>query len=211
LAHPWIAHLLRALHLRERVARASLQSSVLDASIERVNLALLLLDARGVVLARSALAGQLLGKGCGVVVGDDGMLRFAATGVPVVDDRRVPGGRAVEPPIRIVREGRTPLTLLLSPQSDPAGWMAVLCDPECAPEFDLALIAADLGVTLREAEVAADLCRGRSPEDIARRLAISINTVRSHVKAIYGKTGAHTRVALIRRVATSPAALLRRK
>ena len=209
--HPWIVHLLRALHLRERVEKASLKSSVLDASIERVNLALLLLDGDGVVLARSALAGQLLEGGCGVVVDPDGTLRIAASGMPVVENWRPPGRRAVEPPIRIAREGRAPLTLLLSPQPGPAGWMAVLCDPECAPEFDLALIAADLGVTLREAEVAADLCRGRSPEDIARRLAISINTVRSHVKAIYGKTGTHTRVALIRRVATSPAALLRRK
>ncbi len=66
-------------------------------------------------------------------------------------------------------------------------------------------------MTLREAEVAADLCRGMAPPDIARRLNISINTVRSHVKAIYSKTGTHTRVALIRRIATSPAALLRRK
>jgi len=35
--HPWIAHLLRALHLRERIETATLHSSVLDASVERVS------------------------------------------------------------------------------------------------------------------------------------------------------------------------------
>jgi DNA-binding CsgD family transcriptional regulator len=209
--HPWIAHLLRALHLRERVAKASLHSAVLDASVERMNLALLLLDANGAVLARSALAAELLARDCGVMVGGDATLRITATGAAVVDTARALGRRSAEQPLRIERADRAPLTLLLSPQGGPVGWMAVLCDPESAPDFDTALIAADLGVTLREAEVAADLCRGLAPNEIARHLDISINTVRSHVKAIYGKSGAHTRVALIRRVATSPAALLRRK
>jgi DNA-binding CsgD family transcriptional regulator len=101
------------------------------------------------------------------------------------------------------------LTVLLWPQEGAVRWMAVLCDPEFAPALHPELIAADLGVSLREAEVAAQLCRGLTPADIARRMRISINTVRSHVKSIYGKTGTHSRVALIRRIATSPAALLR--
>ncbi len=76
---------------------------MLDASVERVNLALLLLDPTGVVLARSALAGELLSRDCGVIVGDDARLRIAATGAPVVDSRRVPGRRSIELPLRIER------------------------------------------------------------------------------------------------------------
>jgi len=208
--HPLVVHLLRALQLRERVESAHVRSSMLDASVAKVNLALLLLDARGVVLARSVLAGQLLAGDCGVTTDAGGTLRIAATGEPVVDPERTPTRRAAELPLRLPRAGRAPLTLLLSPQAGPASWMAVLCDPECAPQFDLALIAADLGVSAREAEVAAHLCHGLAPAEIARRMRISINTVRSHVKAVYGKTGTHSRVALIRRIATSPAALLRR-
>lgn len=210
LDHPLVVHLRRALQLRERVQSAHAHSSMLQASVAKVNLALLLLDADGIVLARSLLAEDLLAGDCGVTMDGNGTLRIADNGEPVVQPGRPTSRRSGDLPLRLPREGRAPLTLLLSPQAGPASWMVVLCDPEAAPRFDFELIAADLGVSIREAEVAAHLCRGLASAEIASHMRISINTVRSHVKSIYGKTGTHSRVALIRRIATSPAALLRR-
>jgi DNA-binding CsgD family transcriptional regulator len=60
--------------------------------------------------------------------------------------------------------------------------------PARAPRPDL--IRQALGLTEREAEIAALLAEGSSLPDIAERLNIGIGTARNHVKSIFGKTGA---------------------
>lgn len=49
----------------------------------------------------------------------------------------------------------------------------------------------DLGLTRAEARVAARVATGLRPEEIAKELHISVETVRTHLKRTYGKT--HTR------------------
>jgi DNA-binding CsgD family transcriptional regulator len=48
-------------------------------------------------------------------------------------------------------------------------------------------------LTAREIEVLEALAAGRSNEEIAASLFISLNTVKSHLKTIYGKLGVHSR------------------
>ena len=52
-------------------------------------------------------------------------------------------------------------------------------------------------LTPRETDVLAELCRGRRDAEIARALAISPETVRSHLKALFQKTGCRGRTALV--------------
>jgi len=52
-------------------------------------------------------------------------------------------------------------------------------------------------LTERELEVLRCMVEGLKYEEIASRLVISLNTVRSHVKAIYGKLGVNNRTAAI--------------
>ena len=52
-------------------------------------------------------------------------------------------------------------------------------------------------LTARELDVLRLMAGGRTYEDIAGHLVVSINTVRSHVKAIYGKLGVNNRTAAI--------------
>lgn len=59
------------------------------------------------------------------------------------------------------------------------------------------------GISPREAEVIAELSRGLSNQEIADRLNVSFTTVRSHVYNIYKKTGAASRVELLR-ILSSP-------
>ena len=49
------------------------------------------------------------------------------------------------------------------------------------------------GLTPREVEVLRLIARGRSNQEIATELVISINTVTNHVKNILGKTGCDNR------------------
>jgi two-component system, NarL family, response regulator DesR len=50
------------------------------------------------------------------------------------------------------------------------------------------------GLSSRQLEVLEELAKGRSNDEIARRLFISTNTVKFHLRAIYERLGVHNRV-----------------
>lgn len=53
------------------------------------------------------------------------------------------------------------------------------------------------GLTKREREVLAEFARGRSADYLAKKLVVSKETVKSHLKRIYIKTGVHNRQELL--------------
>ncbi|WP_310427794.1 helix-turn-helix transcriptional regulator [Chamaesiphon sp. VAR_48_metabat_135_sub] len=68
-----------------------------------------------------------------------------------------------------------------------------------AEEAILSILAALelLGLTQREAEILAGVIHGRSNQDIATDLQMSINTVRKHLEHIYRKLGVQSRTEAI--------------
>jgi NarL family two-component system response regulator LiaR len=58
----------------------------------------------------------------------------------------------------------------------------------------------DFGLTERESEVAAFLAAGLSNQEIADALFISVHTVKSHLKAIFQKTGVVSRTQAVARI-----------
>lgn len=54
-------------------------------------------------------------------------------------------------------------------------------------------------LTGRELEVLRLLEEGLSNEDIARKLALTLNTVKAHLRSIFGKLGVHSRTGAVRR------------
>jgi DNA-binding NarL/FixJ family response regulator len=62
----------------------------------------------------------------------------------------------------------------------------------------------DLGLTARESEVAAFLSIGLSNREMADALSISEHTVKSHLKAIFVKTGVASRAQAVARIAGDP-------
>jgi DNA-binding NarL/FixJ family response regulator len=62
----------------------------------------------------------------------------------------------------------------------------------------------ELGLTARESEVAAFLAIGLSNREIADALSISEHTVKSHLKAIFQKTGVASRAQAVARIAGDP-------
>lgn len=69
-----------------------------------------------------------------------------------------------------------------------------------AGEFELnrqALVS--LGITEREHEVLRQLAAGRSNKEIARRLNLSLNTVKTHVARLYAKLQAARRTEAVLR------------
>jgi DNA-binding CsgD family transcriptional regulator len=66
---------------------------------------------------------------------------------------------------------------------------------------DLTPLITKLKLTATEAELAAALFRGDSPEGYAKATHRSINTVRWTVKCIYAKTGVHRQNQLMKLLA----------
>jgi DNA-binding CsgD family transcriptional regulator len=58
---------------------------------------------------------------------------------------------------------------------------------------------AQLGISPRELTVLAELAAGRSNKEIAQRLEVSPNTVKTHVAQVYRKLGAQRRTDAINR------------
>lgn len=58
---------------------------------------------------------------------------------------------------------------------------------------------AELGISARECEVLAEIVAGHSNKEIAARLKVSPNTVKTHVARLFEKLGAKRRTDAIRR------------
>ncbi|RDB64747.1 hypothetical protein C1878_02145 [Gordonibacter sp. 28C] len=74
---------------------------------------------------------------------------------------------------------------------------AARAEGDAAFDARCAAVAAEGGLTEREAEIMRYLARGRTNAHIAGVLYVSENTVRSHVRNIYSKLEIHTRQQLI--------------
>ncbi|MCK0154144.1 helix-turn-helix transcriptional regulator [Alcanivorax sp. S6407] len=61
-----------------------------------------------------------------------------------------------------------------------------------------------LGLTESESRIASLIAQGRRPADIASDIALSVHTVRHHIKNIYRKTGAHSQSQLTALVLNLP-------
>ena len=68
--------------------------------------------------------------------------------------------------------------------------------PDISPVVRIGDITSD-ELTQRELEVIKKLAEGKSYQEIADELFVSIDTVRQHTKSIYSKTGFHSNVQLI--------------
>jgi DNA-binding CsgD family transcriptional regulator/PAS domain-containing protein len=69
-------------------------------------------------------------------------------------------------------------------------------DPERRYEGDVEALQRLFGLTQVESEIMLRIARGQTPREAADELGRSYETVRSHLKTIYGKTGTRTQSAL---------------
>lgn len=69
----------------------------------------------------------------------------------------------------------------------------VFAAPKPAPFDGNPKAQASLGISERELEVLKEIAAGHSNKEIAQRLAVSPNTVKTHVANLYGKLGARRR------------------
>ena len=145
-----------------------------------------------------------------------GQLRLAdaATSTALRRDIAALSGQDVgKPPFCVfVRRpsGAPPYTMVVAPagaMTSAGGAVAAtlfITDPVGPTTLPMPAILADaFGLSATEAEVMRLAAMGRGTGFVAASLGVSLNTARTHLKAIYAKTGVNQQAALSRLVATS--------
>lgn len=190
----------RLQHLEQRV-------SVLERALDEVgDLGIFLLDQRGFVVHLNRAAEQIIQAGDGLY-----WKRGELVGARDADTSRLR---------RTLWDGSGKLCALSRPSSrrplfaravsinaasadrlqgiGPARTLLFVRDPNKTGHSDFDLIATTLGLTRREATLAALLARGRSVTEAADELGITVGNARIHLKRIFSKTETHRQAELVR-------------
>jgi len=212
-------HLATALALRHRLGIAEQWSHGLASTLDRLDTGVILTDAAARPVFANARARQILSAGDGLSHQGDALI--ATTPVATQRLRQAlmcaSGARngahdgvsrnGGEQQLRLERpSGRAPLLLTILPiwRLDlaagglPAPRAAVFVTEADTPRaIDRSAVADTFRLTRREAEVALLLAAGCDLADIAARLGLGINTVRTHLKRVFHKTDVHSQTALM--------------
>jgi DNA-binding CsgD family transcriptional regulator len=218
-----VPHLQRAFRMRMLLDAAQHARVPVANALDRLPLGMLVLDGDRQVLIENASASQALAL-------DDG-IEIRATGLAAADAREnaklqdlieaaleSTSGQGLNGTsfMQVSRpSGRQPFSLMLSPLlSAPSGALSskavVACfisDPEAGHVPTVDALGQIYGLTPAEAEVVQLLAKGLPLDEIAADRGISLNTVRSHLKHIFSKTGTSRQGELLSLVMTDVASI----
>lgn len=113
---------------------------------------------------------------------------------------RPSGGKPV--PLLIAPLPPSATTTTLAPSA-----MVVIADPELGIAVDQGTLRQLYGLTRAEANLASLLLMGRTLEEAADELCVSVNTVRTHLQRIFLKTDTSRQATLLRTLLLGPAAI----
>ena len=108
------------------------------------------------------------------------------------------------PPLFSMQVGEPPLLVLVTTAAPmtaaglrgAAGLLFIL-DPRRSSLPSLNVVRQYFGLTTMEAAVAVEIIRGKGVAACARRLGVSVETARTHLRRIFGKTGVRRQAELV--------------
>jgi LuxR family maltose regulon positive regulatory protein len=159
-------------------------------------------------LALRALAHQMLGESASALTALDRALVLAQPGGHVrlfIDEgpamaellRQLDGRCSVPDYLANLLTGQLP-----GPYNEDTWKGGTVGDTAVGVEYPLGRsrpVATNESVTERELEVLRLLAVGQSNPEIARTLYVEVNTIKTHIKSLYGKLGVHGRVQAVQR------------
>ena len=209
-----LPHIRRFVRIRQAVAGAEALGASFNDLLDNTSIGVIQLDRRGIIVAANDRARDILRQSDGLwdrdgflhawLPADDAKLeRLLARALPTL------GGEAVSGSMMIGRLSVLPrLALHINPVSvrrmdfgaRGVGALVLVVDPLSQPRIDPAFVAATLGLTPAESQIAVLLAEGRTIRDIAVTTRRQESSIRWHIKQIYSKQGISRQADLVRLV-----------
>jgi DNA-binding CsgD family transcriptional regulator len=220
-----VPHLQTAVDAHAEFELMSTERSVYAQAMDHLTMATLILDHDGRVIHSNGAAHEILAQHDGIILDDHHLTlphREDADLFHAAFKRAVAGRRSGQPGIvevvRIHRSaGQEPIVVIVKPAAashSPAGdgvmlgAVAVFLSTERGiTESTAAGIQKLLGLTNKETRLALCLANGRSLQESAADIDITLSTARAHLRAIFAKTGIDRQSRLVRVILRSVAAL----
>ena len=209
-----IPHIRQFVCVRQALIRAEARSSTVTTLLDNHRIGVLHLDRRGRIIEVNDRARSILRQGEGLS-DRDGVLRAREASDRLRLDRLVAsalpasGAVAVSGSMLLRRSsGLPPLVVHVKPVAVPqpdygarhVAALVLIVEPGSRRRIDPGLVAAALGLTQAESQVAVWLAEGKSVRDIAQARGLSEGTIYWHLKQIYQKKSISRQVDLVRLV-----------
>ena len=209
-----IPHIRQFVRVRQALVRARAGDTTVTTLLDNPRIGVLHLDRRGRIIEVNDRARSLLRQGDGLS-DRDGVLRAREASDRLRLDRLVAsalpasGAVAVSGSMLLRRSsGLPPLVVHVKPVAVPqpdygarhVAALVLIVEPGSRRRIDPGLVAAALGLTQAESQVAVWLAEGKSVRDIAQARGLSEGTIYWHLKQIYQKKSISRQVDLVRLV-----------
>ena len=221
-----VSHLSRAIELTLQTSRLQASQRHLDYWLAAMAGAVILLDRHGSILQMTPAAEALMRKRDGLVTNKSGHLTLGAQmpgdaarlATSIKQALAVTRGEAqsLGGLLQIKRpSGRRALLVQVSPLPAPAfsPWSAIdggarvivqIVDPQASFHAQAERLRQLVGLTAAETRVAALLGGGLGLADTGNALGVSLNTVKTHARRVFDKSGVRSSAALVRFLASLP-------
>lgn len=205
-------HLVRAVQLNQRLARAEIGHTSAEAALDRLKQGVLLTDAKArVVFANRAAEALFAAGGLNLrerVVHTQVAAEAAALHAAIAACASRTEGGGYIPATR--GEGR-PLSLLVIAMSAPVAWLPreapvaiiFITDPDADAAPDHVQLQRQFGLTPAESRFVVEISKGDGIGAAAERLGILPGTARTHLHRVLAKTGTKRQAELVRLVLTA--------
>jgi DNA-binding CsgD family transcriptional regulator len=221
----FVPHLQRAVAVQRRLIRAESRAATLDSLLDRLDLAVLVLDSNGRVTHVNGAADGLLRQNDGLHVwagqltcassSESAALRALIQGAMDRGDSGLPAGGAT---IVTRPSGRAPLQVEVTPLTPPGAEGdavprivgVMVNDPVRKPPAMTSRLIQSYGLTPAEARLVEILAGGSSLQEASEHLGVTVHTVRTQLRAVFDKTGTRRQSELVRLVLASPFARVQR-
>lgn len=215
-------HLRNAVVLHRELHRLKMLSASAMAALEMVPVGVILLTCSGLLLHANQRAHGLVSRTAALCFGAGGALHAASTAATGALQRLIQGavqtgagkGFAHGGALRLTGASGRELQVLVTPLPvgpSPFGggaMAAIFCsDPEAVIGAFSRTLETMYRMTPAEAQLTEALVNGQSLQQYAEVRCVSLNTVRTQLRAAAAKTGAKRQADLVRIVLTGPAIL----